>query len=223
VKIKIEKIIRTKRRKTVALQITEDATLIVRAPLRVRDKIIQEIVNHHSKWIERKIEQMRARKLKYSPKKFVEGEEFLYLGKYYKLHIVDEQDSELRFQDGFHLSKDALSYAKDLFVKWYKESAYEEISQRVNFYTKMMGLQYSRIKITGAKKILGSCTGKNLNFSWRLVMAPLQIIDYVVAHEVVHLVEKNHSKVFWNKLQVLIPDYRERRQWLKENYFLLML
>lgn len=220
--MKIDKIIRTKR-KTIAIQIAENATLVVRAPLRVSDKTIQEIVNQHTKWIERKIEQMKARKLKYVPKKFIEGEEFLYLGKCYKLHVVDDQKSELRFENGFYLSKNALSCARDLFVEWYKRAAYEHILQRVQYYTKLIGLQYNRIKITSAKKTFGSCAGKNLDFSWRLVMAPLPVIDYIVVHEVLHLEEKNHSKRFWHRVQTLMPEYEKHRVWLKQNYFSLIL
>jgi len=221
--IKIEKIIRTKR-KTIALQITDDATLIVRAPFNVNDNTIIKIIQKHKEWIEKKKKEIKRRDPKFSPKEFVNGEGFLYLGRYYKLEIVDNQKEWLKFEKGFYLSKDVLPRAKEVFFQWYKKAAYEKISKRVGFYSKKSGYKYNKINITIAQRRWGSCSPKgNLNFSWRLIMAPLPVLDYVIIHELVHLEEKNHSKNFWNKIKVLLPDYEKYEEWLKKNYYLLRL
>ena len=124
--IKIEKIIRTKR-KTIALQMTDDATLIVKAPFDASDETIMGVVFKHKKWIERKRRDIEARDPKFSPKEYVNGEGFLYLGKYYRLKIVDGQEAPLKFENGFYLSRNALPQARDVFIEWYKDMAYEKI------------------------------------------------------------------------------------------------
>ena len=118
--IEIEKIVRTKR-KTIALQVTDDATLIVRAPLDINDSTIMKVVLDHREWIEEKKREIETRDPKFSPKEFVNGEGFLYLGRYYRLKIVDSQEEPLKFENGFYLSRDALPRAKEVFVKWYKK------------------------------------------------------------------------------------------------------
>jgi len=222
-KIEIEKIIRSKR-KTIALQITDDATLIVRAPFGVSEQIIKNIVAKHAHWIKKKREEILSRDPKFVKKEFVNGEGFLYLGKYYKLTIVERQDEPLVFKNGFFLSKAYLPIAREVFVNWYKKKAYEKISERVEWYAKKRGFKYNKINITNAQKRWGSCSPKgNLNFSWRLIMAPLPVIDYVVVHELVHLEEKNHTKSFWEKVKMLMPDYEKYKNWLKNNGYLLRL
>ena len=221
--IKIEKIIRSKR-KTIALQVTDRATLVIKAPENLDEDTLLRVVLKHQKWIKRRFEEIKRRDPKAGKKEFVNGEGFLYLGKYYKLMIVDRQDVPLRFDNGFYLLKDYLPVARRVFINWYKERAYEKIKERVEFYVKKRGFKYNRINITNAEKRWGSCSDKaNLNFSWRLIMAPLPVIDYVVVHELVHLVEKNHSKEFWKKVKLLMPDYEKHKNWLKEYGYLLTL
>jgi hypothetical protein len=221
--IKIDKIVRTKR-KTVSLQITDDTTLIVRAPFDVGDETIKRVVLKHKDWIEKKKNDIQKRDPKFSQKEFVNGEGFLYLGKYYKLKIVDSQRAPLKFENGFYLSKEYLPDATQVFVEWYKGKAYKKISERVEWYAQKRGFKYNKINITNAEKRWGSCSSKgNLNFSWRLIMAPLPSIDYVVVHELVHLEERNHSKTFWNKVKMLMLDYERHKDWLRRNGHLLRI
>lgn len=221
--IKIERIIRSKR-KSIALQVTDNATLIVRAPFEVSEDVIWKVIYKHKNWIDKKKRKIEKRDPKVFKKEFVNGEGFLYLGRYYKLHIVDNQEEPLRFENGFYLSKDALPEAKEVFIDWYKRAAYEKISERINWYAQKCGFQYNKINITNAERRWGSCSCKgNLNFSWRLIMAPLPVVDYVVVHELAHLHIKNHSKSFWAKVKSIMPDYEKHEKWLKENGYLLKL
>jgi len=217
------KIIRSKR-KTIALQIIDDATLIVRAPFDVSEETIKRVVAKHIKWIEQKKKEILTRDPKFKPKEFVNGEGFLYLGRYYKLTIVKEQEQPLIFNNGFFLLRDYQPVAKQLLIDWYKERAYEKISQRVEWYAKKGGFVFNKINITNANKRWGSCSLKgNLNFSWRLIMAPISVIDYVVVHELCHLEERNHSRRFWIKVKMLMPNYETSRDWLKNYGYLLRL
>ena len=137
---------------------------------------------------------------------------------------MDNPEILLDFKDEFLLSKKYLSYAKNIFIIWYKRRAYEKISQRVRWYAQKRGLKYNKINITNAQKRWGSCSHQgNLSFAWRLIMAPLAIIDSVVIHELVHLEVKNHSKAFWNKVGSLDKEYKEHKDWLKNNGYLLRL
>jgi predicted metal-dependent hydrolase len=221
--VEIKKIIRSKR-KTISLQVSDEATLIIRAPFKVSEEIINRVILKHSNWIEKKKKEMQLRDVKFSKKEFVNGEGFLYLGNYYRLRLVDNQEISLNFENGFYLSKEYLAHAGDIFIDWYKERAYEKISERVKWYAQKRGFRYNKINITNAQKRWGSCScHNNLNFSWRLIMAPLPVVDYVIVHELVHLDEKNHSRTFWNKVKMLITDYKKHQEWLKRNGHLLRL
>ncbi len=221
--VEIKKVIRSKR-KTISLQVSDDATLIVKAPFGASEKIINRVILKHSNWIEKKKKEMQLRDIKFSKKEYVNGEGFLYLGNYYRLGLVENQEAPLNFENGFFLSKDSLVGAKEIFIDWYKERAYEKISERVKWYAQKRGFKYNKINITNAQKRWGSCSHLgNLNFSWRLIMAPLPVVDYVIVHELVHLDEKNHSKAFWNKAKMLITDYKKHQEWLKRNGHLLRL
>jgi len=221
--IKIEKIIRSKR-KSIAMYINSDAELIVRAPFNTNEEIINKVVLKYKDRLQKTQKEVQLRNLKFNKKEFVNGERFLYLGNHFNLKLVDNREILLDFKEEFLLSKKYLSYAKNIFIIWYKRRAYEKISQRVEWYAKKNGFEYNKMNITNAQKRWGSCSHQgNLNFAWRLIMAPLPIIDSVVVHELVHLEVKNHSKAFWNKVEILDPDYKEHKDWLKNNGHLLRL
>ena len=206
------------------MYINSDAALIVRAPFNTSEEIINKVVLKHKEKLEKTQKEVQLRNLKFKKKGFVNGERFLYLGNYCNLKLVDNREILLDFKDEFLLSKKYLSHAKNIFIIWYKKRAYETISQRVRLYAQKRGSEYNKINITNAQKRWGSCSHQgNLSFSWRLMMAPLPIIDSVVVHELVHLEVKNHSKAFWNKVGILDPEYKEHKEWLKNNGYLLRL
>lgn len=219
--IKIDKIIRSKRR-TLSLEVTREARLIVRAPETAPLYFIEKVVNKKRLWIQNKQKLVKEKYRQVQPKEFVNGEGFLYLGNTYRLYIVDESNPPFLFDQEFHLSRVYLSKARDLFIDWYKKQSYQKIKERVDWYSNLFGLKYNKFGITDAQKRWGSCSAKgNLHFSWRLIMAPLDVIDYVVVHELAHVERKNHSKEFWNRVKIMIPNYQENKRWLKENEYLL--
>lgn len=204
------------------MYINIDAELIVMAPFNTKEKIINKVVFKYKDRLQKTQKEVQLRNLKFNKKEFVNGERFLYLGNYYNLKLVDNREILLDFKDEFLLSKKYLPYAKNIFIIWYKRRACEKISQRVRWYTQKRGFEYNKINITNAQKRWGSCSHQgNLSFAWRLIMAPLPIIDSVVVHELVHLEVKNHSKAFWNKVESLDPEYKEHKDWLKNNGHLL--
>jgi predicted metal-dependent hydrolase len=216
-------IIRSKR-KTIAVEITKDGGVLVRAPLRLARREVFSFVHQHSVWIARKIDQVRSRKGQITPRRFRDGESFPFLGEQHLLRFVAGADY-LRKHDGeFHLGVDLSSRAGALFRTWYRARAREILEDRVATLAPRMGLTCRSVRITDARERWGSCsTAGSLNFAWRLVMAPPAVIDYVIVHELTHLVEMNHSRRFWERLGRVLPDYVERRKWLKENGHLLTL
>ena len=204
-----------------ALVVTRDATVVVRAPWRTPVGYIEDYIYRNSAWIRRKLAEM-ARRQAPRARKFVSGEEFLYLGKFYKLQVVDELASDVELGEGFFISKKAAGNAREVMARWYKTQAAKKISERCSWYAKATGLAPTSIKVSNAEKRWRSCgPAGTLNFSWRLVMAPLRVIDYVVVHELVHLKEKNHSNRFWMALEAIMPDYHEGKRWLKDNGLVL--
>jgi hypothetical protein len=213
--MQIDQIIRSKRG-TIALIVDREGKLIVRAPLRATQKQILDLIRLKEEWIKSKQKLVNTTYALVKPKKYTNGEEFLYLGNYYRLEIIPEADHPIRLSDQFYLSRAQLPQAEQVFKSWYTAHAKRVISERVQWYAARYRFKVNGIRITNAQTRWGSCSPNgNLNFSWRLVMAPMQVIDYVVVHELVHLHEKNHSRRFWERVKIILPDYRKQVQWLK--------
>ena len=221
--ISANEIIRTNR-KTVALIVERDGRLIVRAPLRAKEETINQFIKRKEKWILKKQAEVNDYYPSFAPREYVNGEGFWFLGKLHKLQLVDEKKPNLYLNSSFRLAKAALPKAQAVFEKWYRKQAYQVLSGRVQWYAAKHGYQYKQIKITSARTRWGSCNSRGtLSFTWRLVMAPMPVIDYVVVHELVHLQVRNHSKKFWSRVGVIMPDYEQKIEWLEKNGHLLNL
>jgi hypothetical protein len=220
--IHVEKIIRSRRR-TIALEITPTASLIVRAPLRAPAEYIEEIIWQKRSWIVRKFDEMKRRP-RQSGHEYAEGEIFLFLGREYPLHILQDGSITIERSDKLYVSGTLLPDIKNHIRRWYREEAHKEIQARCMWFSMKTGHVPTTIRITDARQRWGSCTHKGgLNFSWRLVQAPPEIVDYVVVHELVHISQPDHSRKFWNKVREILPDYERRRKWLRENERLLKI
>ena len=148
----------------------------------------------------------------------------MFLGQSYPLEVVDHQREALTLNGSFRLRRDKLEDAAAVFEAWYRAQAREGISLRAAFFAGLYGFEYHSIRITGARTRWGSCGSKGtLNFSWRLMMAPPAVVEYVVVHELCHLRQHNHSKAFWALVESILPDYKQRQKWLKANGRALVL
>lgn len=213
----IDQIIRS-RRKTISLVVTSEGKLVVRAPLHFPQSRIVDLVNQKTSWIEKKLNLARKNRPLTTGYQFVQGSQFWYLGKLFELSINNGNSPVLCLDKQFHLAKKALPYAERVFIHWYREQARRLFAERASFIANRYGFKYRKIMITSAQTRWGSCsTSGTLSFPWRLVMAPPSIIDYVVVHELVHTIEKNHQKKFWERVAAIEPDYKNHIQWLKEN------
>jgi len=214
--IPVEKIIRTHRR-TIALEVTTDATLIVRAPHRMSVSSINEMIQQKGAWILRKFDEMKQRPA--SPcHDYQAGERFLFLGRSYPLQFVKNEKTMIELSDMLYVPAALLPDIRNHLKRWYRQEAHKEIQARCMWFSMKTGHVPTSVRITDARQRWGSCTPKGgLNFSWRLIQAPPDIVDYVVVHELVHISQPDHSKTFWNKVKEILPDYERRRKWLREN------
>lgn len=214
--IQIDNLVRAKRR-TIALIVERDGSLTVRAPRRATLNDIYGFIAEKTDWILRSREKLKAIK-PITKKAYVDGERFLFLGQEYELRLVPPQRPALKFGGGFTLSTSAQERGELAFTKWYKTQALTLFTERVNHYANLHGLIPKEVKVNSAKTRWGSCTSAGtLNFTWRLVMAPLEVIDYVVLHELAHLKVKNHSPRFWKLVESLCPDFKHHRKWLRDH------
>jgi predicted metal-dependent hydrolase len=214
--IEIDTLIRTKRR-TIALIVERDGSLTVRAPKRATSFAIEAFVREKADWIARTREKLISI-VEIPKKQYANGEKFLFQGNEYELKLVEHQRPALKFDQGFYLAAASQQRGEFVFTRWYKEQAFMVISERVSAFTQQHGFVPKRIKITSARTRWGSCSADGtLNFTWRLMMAPLDVIDYVVVHELGHLRVKNHSTRFWKVVEGIMPEYRMQRKWLREN------
>lgn len=172
-------LVRSKRR-TLALQVKPDGSLVVRAPHAARVSAIDEFVRKNGDWI-RKTSQAVCERAKLRPPKLLP-------------HIE----------------------------RGYKEKAFSIFHERCRLYSVRIGVSYKNLALSNAKGRWGSCSAMGrLRLNWRLVMAPLEVIDYVIVHELAHLKELNHSQRFWAVVETALPSYRREKKWLKENALLL--
>jgi predicted metal-dependent hydrolase len=222
--ISIDKLIRSSRR-SIGIEIGKDASLIVRAPKNTPMETIEKAVSEKERWIREKQQLMRDRLQSIPDRKFESGETLLLLGKEYPLLVSENAMPHVSFSGyKFVLRKRYQGQARRLFFIWYRKKASEIIPPRVEHYARLHSISYRKVNISWAAGRWGSASSQGaLNFSWRLAMAPMMVIDYVVVHELAHILEPNHSRRFWDRVAEMYPNYQRARQWIADNGHLLTL
>ena len=217
--IHIHKLIRSNR-KTIGLEIHPGGALVVRIPHSLRLEKLEGFLVKKRKWIQQK--QDLARKKTRPEPTFAHGQKFLFLGRYYPLRFKNV--SRFTFDDAFYMPQHEQPKARVLFIAWYKRQARAHIGARTEHLAGKIHISYSKVTITSAAKRWGSCSANgNLNFPYRLVMAPPPVIDYVIVHELIHILERNHAKPYWEKVETAMPDYKKYKAWLKDHGHLLVI
>jgi predicted metal-dependent hydrolase len=217
------RIIRSSRR-SFGLEIKPDGQLIVRAPQRASQAEIQAVLSKKADWIAKTQAKLARKYPSLKPKSFTPGELFWYLGAQYPLQLTNHQRPPLDLDGSFMLSRAKQERAKEIFIGWYREETRQITTRMIEQYSKRYRFHVAQVRVTSAMTRWGSCSGKNnLNFTYRLSMAPLDVIEYVVVHELAHLKIRNHSQAFWRAVAEIMPNYGLHRQWLKVNGPLLTL
>lgn len=218
----IEYQIKYSNRKTLNISVERDRSIVVRAPHYLTADKIDKIVQSKRQWIKEKLNHSQKYPLVTESKEFVSGETLMYLGKNYQLLVVDEEFEGIEFDQRFKISKANQPKANELFKKWYLKEALIKIEPLATKYAKSLGVQYNQFKTSEMKYRWGSCTpANNIIFNWRIIKAPMYVLEYLVAHELVHLIENNHTPRFWNILSIQVPSYEKAKNWLKNNGRLL--
>jgi hypothetical protein len=210
------------KRKTISLIIKDNANLVVRAPFGTSKKLIYTIIEDKKDWIERKIREINPIK-PVSKNSYQDSQMFYYLGKLLTLKIINSQKNSVFIENKtlvLNLKKQAKP--KKILIEWYKKQAMNFISNCCIYYANILGCKFKSITITSAKKRLGSCDFQgNLRFSFYNILLDETYIDYIVVHELCHLFYLNHSKAFWQKVESIMPDFKQKRLWIKKNFYIM--
>ena len=228
-------IIRSKR-KTVCLSVNNDGSVTVKAPrLYPTEKEIANFVTKKAKWIIKQRERQQEREDMKLVRRFETDYSFPYLGEERLVEMQSAKKTSIIYEDGKIIIKtpvyealleeyenpvneEKIEKLQNDLKKWYKKQAYAYVSKRVDYYKDIVGVTVTSVSIKSRKSQWGSCDSNgNLTFSWRLVMAKPEAIDYVVVHELCHRKYMDHSRDFWNQVQKYMPDYKKQKQWLEEN------
>jgi len=212
------KIIRSKR-KTLSLTINENAELIIRAPKRLSIEKIQDFINEKENWINRK-------------KRLIENQikdvtsnhnKLLYLGTLFPINVEQNASKELFFTGEEFIANSIEPDTMSLSIKkWYKNKFKEIALPRVAYFANKHNLMVNQVRIKNQKTMWGSCSSKNnINLNYLLLMAPMGVIDYVIVHELVHTIHRNHSTDFWDSVESIMPEFQEHKRWLKKNGYKL--
>lgn len=215
-------------RKTIEIGVEAPDVVTVVAPEGLDDEVLLTHVRSKAKWIVQKLYEIKEIQTQHIDREYVNGEAFLYLGRNYTLHLVDDESlmkpiTKL-FQGKFMITTPVRNQLKlKLSMEdWYRQKTLEKVLERVAYYQKYFEIEATAIKVKEQKKRWASCTSKReLLFNWRCTMAPSWVLDYIVVHEMSHMLIMDHSKDFWSLVERIMPDYEKRREWLK-NYGIKM-
>jgi predicted metal-dependent hydrolase len=207
------------RRKTMQITVERDGDLVLSVPPGTDHELLQAFVREKRFWIYTKLAEKDRLQRQVPRKQFVGGEGFLYLGRSYRLKLVDEQDAPLKLAAGrFCLRRDALPNAREHFVRWYGERARVWLSGRVEEHRARMEVAPAGVRVQDLGYRWGSCgKGDWLYFHWKTILLPARIAEYVVVHEIAHLHEPHHTAAFWLRVERVMPDYAHRKAWLAEH------
>ncbi len=222
--ITIDQLIRTKRR-TISIQISSNGELIVRAPTRCSYAQIEKVVQDRIGWI--RVHQERILKNNAINSNIISYREVMFLG-VTKPIIFDSKTKKIEYHEThFTINEkyaENIPKIKKLVIGFMVEQAQEILINRVNYFANLMQLLPQSLSICNSKRVWGSCSKEaDIKLNWRLIMLPPDLIDYVVVHELSHIIEFNHSKLFWKLVGSVLPNYKERRALLKKGDFLLNL
>lgn len=211
---------RSDRRKTLEITIERDGGLVLTAPTDTSLEEIERVTRQKGLWIYQKLAEREFLVGPTREKEFVPGETFFYLGRSYRLRLVEGEGvtRPLALQHGwFELSRDASENGEKHFIDWYIGHGQPWLTRRVALNAPRVGVDPGPVRVQELGYRWGSCGSAALNFHWRTLQLPPRIIDYVVVHELVHIAEPRHDQAFWRRVERAMPDFEERKRWLAEN------
>ncbi len=223
---------RSKKRKSIGISISIEHGLVVSVPYNINKKNAEQLLIDKSQWIIKHLNDVESVKKDRQERKYVNGEKLKYLGEDYLLKvfyncsnkdIIVIQDKEIQVNLKCIKSKeDEYIILKNKIMNWYRKEAYKILREVTEVYAKELSVKPNNITVKNVQSIWGSCSSKNnINYNLKLVMAPMPVIEYVVVHELCHIIHRNHSKEFWSLVKSILPDYENKKTWLKKNGYKL--
>ena len=180
------------------------------------------MISKKTAWIRTKLKEQSERPC-VQPKQYVSGETFAYLGKHYRLKVVSGKNSSVKLKKGYLVvtapnEENRHDTIRSLLENWYQAHAEVRLKDKSERLAKVVGVSPSSVAVKTYKSRWGSCSIKgDLTYNWKIILMPHRIIDYVVIHELCHLLEHNHSPQYWKHVERHIPDWKDCRRWLKSN------
>jgi len=206
--------------KTLTLTGERDRALIIHAPQSMSDGEIQHVVESKRQWILAKLRHPQKYQDRQHPpgKEVVNGEAAPYLGRDYRIEIAETASGDVEFTDVFLVPPARQGRRREVLRDWYIARAKEKILARAEQHARALGVKFQAAMIVDNQYRWGSCTvNNNVSFNWRLIKAPMFVIDYVVVHELAHLLEPNHTSRFWSIVRAHTPTMEKAKAWLKEH------
>lgn len=216
--------VRSAKRKKLTITVERDSTVVVLAPESTTDEAIDRVVQSKRQWLFEKLQ--NAPKYQDRPhapgKEVVNGESALYLGREYRITLTSESVAEVAFDRVFLIPRGDRQQTRRVLRDWYWQQAQTIILPRVCRYAAELGVEVTEAVMVDNRLRWGSCTSKNsIRLNWRLIKAPMPVIDYVIVHELAHLLEANHTPDFWNIVRAKLPGAEKSKAWLKAHGQLL--
>jgi predicted metal-dependent hydrolase len=212
------------RRSTADIIIERDGSVLVRVPEWADDDQVAHIVESKHYWIYQGLAEWRDFNATRVLREYKNGEGFPYLDCAYRLLLVDNQVEPLQLKDGRFMLRRALAEqcgidaAQRTFRDFYISRGQPRLRSRVKYFSPTVGVEPSGVEVRELGNRWASCSPKGkLSFHWKCIMAPQSIIDYVVVHELCHLHHRDHTNAFWNEVDKVLGDFRERKEWLGKN------
>lgn len=218
----VAEVIRTSRRKTASIKVIEGNVSVI-VPDALAIEKIESLLTKKHRWIKEKLA-LQAQVIATKPKEFVSGESFSYLGRNYRLKVIEGAYPAIKFYQGRFVvsvrdkATNNTGAIKQLIIHWFKEHAKSKLTEKTARYSKIMGVNPISVGIKAFQSRWGSCSDKgDILYNWKIIIAPNRIVDYVVIHELCHILHHDHSPLFWQAVERYMPDYLECKEWLKLN------
>lgn len=201
------------------LSVERDKSIVVYAPIGTDEKEIATFVEQKKFWLYQKLYHTRKLSAALPQTPFKTGKAIVYLGQNYILEVVNQNIKGISYHENrFYISEQNREQGQILLNEWYRQKAEEVLLSRAKELAHRMGVRPKNITIRDLKHSWGSCTPNNrISFNWKLIKAPHYVIDYVIVHELAHLLELNHTPDFWIIVSIQQPRYKEAKKWLQDN------
>ena len=211
----------TKRKKTLAVTVEPAGSVLIVAPAHFKTDALDAIVTRKAPWIARRLEHVRSQNPPRPPREFVSGESVLYLGRHYRLKVLPGATGEAKLRGGWvHVpvqdEEHRVPTVRATLVSWFRRHARKRLPERVEASCGKVGVSIPRILISDQLKRWGSCDRSGtVRLNWRIIQAPMRLVDYVVVHELSHLRHRGHGVDYWRAVGRVMPDYERRREELR--------